>query len=92
MWSTPRDEDKILDTNEYFNDSTNIDTLNSENIDSSETLNSENIIKSAPKIDTISFNRVKIRKAINGVKIDVVPGPDGVTPALMKIFCDQILD
>ena len=27
-----------------------------------------------------------------GVKIDAAPGPDGITPVLMKMFCDQILE
>ena len=40
----------------------------------------------------LMFDRTKIRKAINGVKIDNAPGPHGITPALMKMFCDQILE
>ena len=82
VWSQPRPEDIISNIGEYFNidtdDSTNSDSINSSDF--------------SPKIDHISFTRDKIRKAIMGVKIDAAPGPDGITPVLMKMFCDQMLE
>ena len=78
VWSKPRKEDIINDFEEYFNDNASSDDI------------TENV--STPKIDNISFTRDKIRKAIMGVKIDAAPGPDGITPTLMRMFCDQILE
>ena len=78
VWSKPRKEDIINDVEEYFNDNASSDDI------------TENV--STPKIDNISFTRDKIRKAIMGVKIDAAPGPDGITPTLMRMFCDQILE
>ena len=82
VWSQPRSEDIILNIGEYFDTDTS-DNHNSDSIHTS---------GCSPKIDHISFTRDKIRKAIMGVKIDAAPGPDGITPVLMKMFCDQILE
>ena len=41
-----------------------------------------------PKLEHISINRVKIRKAINNLKNGATPGPDGVTVDILKQFYD----
>ena len=46
----------------------------------------------SPKISNITFSRDKIRKAITKIRIDAACGPDGVTPSLLKTFCDEILE
>ena len=85
----------------YFNDSSDsdinntsdcIDSDNSNTIDSSDSYNIDNINNMSPKIETITFDRTKIRKAISGVKLEASPGPYGISPALLKIICDQILE
>ena len=44
-----------------------------------------------PRITGITFTMEKIRKAINKVRIDAAPGPDGISPYILKTFCDEIL-
>ena len=66
VWSTPREEDKISDIYTYFNDCIDSDTSNIS--DSTDSDNIDNINNMSPKIETITFDRTKIRKAISGVK------------------------
>ena len=47
--------------------------------------------KDEPKITDISFTKEKIRKAINKVRIDAAPGPDGISPYILKTFCEELL-
>ena len=45
-----------------------------------------------PKLEDIRIDRVKIRKAILGLKNGATPGPDGVPVEILKTFCDQLLE
>ena len=45
-----------------------------------------------PKLEYISINRMKIKKAISRIKNRASPGPDGITPESLKNFCDQLLE
>ena len=46
--------------------------------------------KNGPKIKNVNFTKEKIIKAIKKLKSSGSPGPDGITPLLLKIFCEKI--
>ena len=43
-----------------------------------------------PKICDIKFTKENLLKIIKKLKMNGSPGPDGVTPLLLKIFCEEL--
>ena len=61
-------------------------------IDNLEDFFKDDDTKDEPKISKVIFTKAKIRKAIMKVRTDAACGPDGITPSLLKVFCEELLD
>ena len=45
-----------------------------------------------PKLEIVSINKVKIRKAIRNLKNGAAPGPDGILVEILIVFYGQLLE
>ena len=45
-----------------------------------------------PLLTDVFFSEVRVKKALASIRLGAAPGPDGITPFLLKLFSDQLAE